>query len=143
MLLACVRVCEYRRVVRCACPTPLGTRRPYRTPSKETERRFYFFPFLSLPFLACRTRALRLIYSRRPLHPLPPYISSALPPAIVYFIPTHERSRLPVPGFPGQLQDAASFMGQLASLFSVFVGPERRPGWGQNDSYFSIPGGCF
>lgn len=66
-------VCEYRRVVRCACPTPLGTRRPYRTPSKETERSFYFFPFLSLPFLACRTRALRLIYSWRPPTPSSPH----------------------------------------------------------------------
>lgn len=111
--------------------------------AKKPKDAFIFSPFLSLPFLACRTRALRLIYSRRPLQPPPPYISSALPPAIVYFIPTHERSRLPVPGFPGQLQDAASFMGQLASSFSVFVGPERRPGWGQNDSYFSIHGGCF
>lgn len=100
-------------------------------PSQDTERRSFFFPFLSLPFLACRTRALRLIYSRRPDRPTPPNPkSSALPPAIVYFIPTHERSRFPVPGFPGQLQDAVSFMGQLASLFSALVGPERRPGWG-------------
>lgn len=105
------------RVLRMSHPTRLTYMNAKR---RNRNARAFFFPFLSLPFLARRTGALRLIVSCSP----PSQTSSALPPAIVYFILTHERSRFPVPGFPGQLQDAASFMDQMASLFSAPVGPE-------------------